>query len=155
MPDTIEELIAGITHLPVGAIHSIAKLDLSALIASRVAIANKDRARIEGFIPAVLQRALDLGITVGIEIGVAKEAGLPIVSESHTVAKSGALDQLILEATKVVAAFYWQGTHLSSGGLDPFKDEREMARIFAKRNGLDATYQALLGVSEATPTEYP
>lgn len=152
---SVEQMIADLVNLPVGAIHVLSQFDFNKYIESRKNIGKKDLARLQGFVPAVIQRAADLGLTVGFELGL-KQAIDDGVSDNQLLIQKGVgFDQLVKEAIALVTSYYSQSTHLKMGDFDPFKDEREWSRIFAKRNGLNADYQKLLGVSDKTPTEYP
>jgi hypothetical protein len=154
--DSVIGLIEQAANLPLGSLRALGNFNVQAIIDERVAIHQKDLAQITGFIPAVLQRAADLGITVGFDLGKAYQefennGSIP----DPAVVKGEGFDQLVNEAIKVVEAFFNQAKAPLGDGLDPFKDERQLARIFAKRNDLNASYQTLLGVSAETPVEYP
>lgn len=154
--DTILQLLEQQANLPLGTLRALGNFDLSDLIDERTQIHKKDLAQITGFVPAVLQRAADLGVSVGFDLGRAYQefennGSIP----DPTVVKGEGFDQLVKEAMMVVETFFNQAKDIAGDGLDPFKNERQIARIFAKRNQLNAAYQDLLGVSEGTPTEYP
>jgi hypothetical protein len=157
--DTIAQMIEQATGLPLGTLRSLSHFDLQSLIDAKLKIVDKDKARIIGFVPAVLQRAADLGVTVGYQIGLKQALNEGMTEDNLSIQKGEGFDQLVKEAGAILTAYYNQGIDLTKDplgeGFDPFKDERQELRIFAKRNGLNAGYQTLLGVSDATPTEYP
>lgn len=151
---SIEEMLAEILTLPLGTIRALTNFDLRAYIKERADIADKDKARILGFLPAVLQRAADLGVSVGVQIGLKEALQEGLEADNVAVELGEGFDQLVKEGIAIISAFYNQVKRPTSDGLDPFKDEREALRVFCKRNGLNEAYQVLCGVSDNTKTEY-
>lgn len=103
-------------------------------LAKSLAIAAKDVARATAFLPAVMKRATELFLSAGVGSGD-PAAAVQFAKETRAIAQDYADERA------------WFG--------DPFKDEREHMRIYAKRNGLDERFQALIGVSDGTPVDYP
>jgi hypothetical protein len=104
--------------------------DLSAdLLKNRVAIARKDVAQFSAVGPATFARLVELAMAGDI---------------------AGA-EQIIRESSAVWLDF------ADERGIwnDPYRDERENLRIFAKRNELPESFQKLMGVSAGTASEYP
>lgn len=159
MPDntfnTILDLLENITQLPLGSIRALTNFDLRPVIEAKIRLSKKDTACVVGFVPAVLQRAADLGVTVGIQIGLKQALEEGLDSTNIAVTNGEEFNRLVKEAAAVANVFFDQARSISFGDFDPFKDERQIVRTFAKKNGLNADYQTLLGVSDGTPDEYP
>lgn len=153
--NSIADMLEETLNLPTGVVRALANFNVDAHLDRMKEVAEKDRLRVLGFVPAVLQRAVDLGVTVGYEIGTVDATEGVNRVEDITVFKSEAFDQLVREAIQIVSAYERKARNMLGHGGDPFKKERELTRIFAKRNQLNASYQELIGVGDATPLEYP
>ena len=152
----LQSLLSDISDLPMGIQRVLSDFDLSGELERIKFVADKDRRRVQGFIPAVLTRATELSMQVGFRLG-------KIESTDHV-----SVDVLVQQASDDASKFYHETTaivrmwekqfrELMGGDIfgDPTKAEREITRIWAKRNALPADYQSILGVSDKTPTEYP
>lgn len=146
------DILEQIAPLPTGAARALAGFDVSGELERIKDIADKDRRRIEGFIPAVIKRATELSMQVGFRLGNA-DGSVDVLLEQASEEAS----QFIAETSAIVRMWERQFKGFMGGDImgDPTKAEREITRIWAKRNALDPTYLDILGVSEGTPSEYP
>lgn len=146
------ELLADI--LPVGSIRELAKFDVSRHIEAISTRMNKDKQKIALIIPTILKKAMELGVQFGVEIKSGEpEDGVPDTAISF----AGDAKVFIDETVGLARMWADQVSNTLKGDVwnDPTKDEREVTRIWAKRNKVDKAFQDLIGVSEGTPDVYP
>lgn len=136
--------------LPPGLFKEIQNLDLGVLIANRARIHQKDMRRIVMFGGEILQRALAVGLQVGVIVG-REPTTAGAEASALLVAISTEARQFAVETMAIIKDFADEKPAFA----DIFKDEREHLRIYAKRNQLSEAFLKELGVDERTPDDYP
>lgn len=153
---TLQQALEAVSDLPMGIQRILSDFDLSGELERVKFVADKDRRRVQGFIPAVLTRATELSMQVGFRLGKIEASG-HVSADIVLQQVSEEASKFYHETTAVIKMWDKQFRELMGGDIfgDPTKAEREITRIWAKRNALPADYQTILGVSDKTPTEYP
>jgi hypothetical protein len=110
--------------------------------------AEKDAQRVEMALPAVIARAMRFGVEVTFTLN----------EDPKTAIVYGESAEAWLKETWAIFGYVKkQAIELFKGNVsaDPFEDEREMVRIYAKRWDMDPRWQEALGVGDGTPEDYP
>lgn len=139
-------------ELPVNVGKVLVNFDFDVIFDQRKRIADKDLKRIQGFLPAVYERVAHMSLTVGIYIGRNQDR-----ADEMTINLSQELKQFFTETEALMRMWEDQLKGFQRGDVfgDPTKLEREVTRIYAKRNNLNPVYLEILGVSDDTPNDYP
>lgn len=151
MTELIQALLGD--RAPIGLQRVSSEFDLSNELRRIQRVANKDSERILAFIPAIIDRVSTLTMEIGLILGSNSTETVP----SEALNKSMELGTFIRETMAVISMWEKQARDFGAGDLfgDPTKEEREVTRIWAKRNQLPQKYLDVFGVSEGTPATYP
>jgi len=149
----LSNLLNSVAKVPLGIERALHGFDVSGEFDRLRNVADNDRRRVEGFMPAIIEKLTELVLVSGYSLGVDNQGSVGLDLEAHSD-KAGLF---IAETIGLVKMWEHRMDSIMGGNVigDPTKVEREMTRIWAKRNELNADYQHILGVSDGTPTAYP